>query len=77
MSQLTLERISSKALGRLKELAARQGRSEQDIASEILEFALQVDPTTRGQTANRIRSMTPKNVRQSDSTEIVRRLRDE
>ena len=35
MPQLTLERISPKAFDRLKELAARQGRTEAEIASEI------------------------------------------
>jgi hypothetical protein len=77
MSQLTIERISPKALGRLKELATRQGRSEEEVAGEILEFALGADAAGRGEAARRIRLMTPKGVVQSDSTEIIRRLRDE
>jgi hypothetical protein len=77
MPQLTLERISSRALDRLEELAARQGRTVADVASEILERAPQLNPESRGEAARRIRSMTPSDVSQTDSTGIIRSLRDE
>jgi hypothetical protein len=60
----------------LNDLAQRQGRSKEDVASEILEQAMQVDPKARGEAARRVRAMTPP-VEQSDSTKIVRSLRDE
>jgi hypothetical protein len=77
LPQLTLERISPKALGRLEELAARQGRTVAEVASEILEHAPQLNPGSRGEAARRIRSMMPPDVAQTDSTDIVRSLRDE
>lgn len=77
MPQLTLERISPKVLDRLKELANRQRRTVADVASEILEHAPQLNPTSRGEAARRIRAMTPPDVPQTDSTEMIRSLRDE
>jgi predicted DNA-binding protein len=76
MPQLTLDRLSARTIGRLNDLAQRQGRSKEDVASEILEQAMQVDPKARGEAARRVRAMTPP-VEQSDSTKIVRSLRDE
>lgn len=77
MPQLTLERISPKALARLEELAARQRRTVAEVASEILEHAPQLNPESRGEAARRIRLMTPPDVPQTDSTEMIRSLRDE
>lgn len=77
MSQLTIERISPIALGRLKDMAVKQGRSESEIAGEILESALHFAPKDRGEAARRIRAMTPAGIAQTDSTGIIRRLRDE
>lgn len=76
MAQLTLDRISPEALGRLEELATRQGLTVDEVARQILERAPQLNPTVRGDAAQRIRSMTPADITQTDSVEIVRSLRD-
>ena len=77
MADLTIERMSSNALQKLDRLADRQGRSREDVAHEILEHALRQDPEVRGAVARRIRSMTPPDVPQSDSTDLIRQIRDE
>ena len=73
---LTIERISASALARLRDLARRQQRSEQEIAEEILESALQVG-ASRGDAAARIRGMTPPQASQTDSVQLLRQIRDE
>ena len=77
MADLTIERISSSALARLDELAIRQGRSREDVAHDILERALRQSPDSRGAAARRVRAMTPRDIPQSDSTDLIRQIRDE
>jgi hypothetical protein len=77
MADLTIERMSSNALQKLDRLANRQGRSREDVAHEILELALGQDPEVRGAVARRIRSMTPRDIPQSDSTDLIRQIRNE
>jgi predicted DNA-binding protein len=77
MSVLTIDAMSAESLERLKELASRQGKTQAALAAELLDGILQTDARSRAALAQRIRSLTPKHVRQTDSTEIVRSLRDE
>lgn len=76
MPQLTLERISAETLDRLERLAAQQGRTVAEVASDILQRSPQLNPLQRGEDARRIRSMTPREAKQTDSVEMVRSLCD-
>jgi hypothetical protein len=73
---LIIDHISESALARLRDLARLQRRSEQELAGDILERALR-GRFTRKKAAARIQAMTPVGVRQTDSVELLRQIRDE
>lgn len=77
MPELTIDRISPQASQRLDELALRQGRSRADVAGELLEWALRPRAEDVIARARQIRAMTPTDVQQTDSAEMIRALRDE
>ncbi|HYI27973.1 MAG TPA: hypothetical protein VD863_08995 [Bradyrhizobium sp.] len=77
MPALTIDAMSSEALARLRELARHQGKTQDALAAELLDGVLQTDARSRAILAQRIRDLTPKDIEQTDSTEIVRSLRDE
>jgi hypothetical protein len=77
MADLTIRHISPATLARLDRLAARQGKSKEEVASNLLEGALRRDSPLRGEAARRIRAMTPRDVPQSDSTDLIHQIRNE
>jgi hypothetical protein len=77
MPVLTIEHISPAALQSLRELARIRGKPEGEVAGELLELALQSEPRKRGAAALRVRQLTPSDVKQTDSVEIIRSLRDD
>jgi hypothetical protein len=77
MTTLTIDAISPEALTRLKDLARRQGKTQNALAAELLDGVLKTDARSRAALAQHIRDLTPKEARQTDSTEIIRSLRDE
>jgi hypothetical protein len=77
MPALTIENISAEALRRLKDLAKAQGRSQAAVAAELLNGVLQTDLRSRAGLARQIRELTPTQIEQTDSTEIIRSIRDE
>ena len=77
MPVLTIDEMSPSALARLRTLASQQGKSQGALAAELLSGVLQNDARSRAVLAQRIRELAPKDVEQTDSTEIVRSIRDE
>ena len=77
MPVLTIDAMSSEALKRLSDLARRQGKTQGVLAAELLDSVLQTDARSRAALAQHIRDLTPKEVPQTDSTAIVRSVRDE
>jgi hypothetical protein len=77
MPVLTIDRLSPEALTRLAEMARKQGKTQDALATELLNGVLRTDARSRAALAQRIRDLTPKDVEQTDSAEIVRAHRNE
>jgi plasmid stability protein len=78
MNAITIDKLSPKAWRKLEELARAHHRSIEDEVAEVIERAVG-DPQAhnwRQESAARIASMTPKGVKQDDSTLLIREDRD-
>ena len=76
MGQLTIRKVDDELIRRLKIRAAEHGRSAEAEVRAILEEALRPGQWEEfWSVADRLRARTPQP--QSDSTEIIRRMRDE
>ncbi|MFL5258874.1 MAG: hypothetical protein ACJ8AS_03915 [Hyphomicrobiales bacterium] len=60
----------------ISERARQHGRSFEDEAHAIVAREGKLSPAEFAEIANRIRRTTPKGIKQTDSTEMVRELRD-
>jgi plasmid stability protein len=84
MARIVLEDVDLKLLSKLSELAARNNRSVEDQAKDMLNDAVQALSRTinadrvmdRVAMAKAIAAMTPRGVVQSDSTLLIREDRD-
>jgi len=77
MANVTIRNLDDDVVTELKEKAARSGRSLEAELREILKHA--ASRKTREEfldQADRIAAMTPKNVKQTDSAELIREDRD-
>lgn len=77
MANLTIRNMEDSVVERLKEKAARSGRSLEAELREVLRQA--ANRKTREEllaAADRIAAMTPKGVKQTDSAELLREDRD-
>ncbi|MCG8510353.1 MAG: plasmid stabilization protein [Rhodospirillales bacterium] len=77
MANLTIRNLEEDVVKRLKEKAARSGRSLEAELREVLKQA--ANRRTRKEllaAADDIASMTPKDVKQTDSAELIREDRD-
>ena len=80
MANLTIRNLDDAIVERLKARAARHGRSLEAEIRHILQRTAGNPPLTPEEAverADRIAAMTPKGVKQTDSTEIIRKMRDE
>ena len=77
MATLTIRNVDQEIVDRLKAKAKENGRSLEAEAREILAQASQKpSPNEFRAIADRIAAMTPKGVKQTDSTKIIREFRD-
>lgn len=78
MTDLTIPNVSEATMRLLRDRAAASGRSVEDEARELLSRSVEpsVDRATLLARADRIRAMTPRDVPQTDSTELIREERD-
>jgi len=80
MATLTIRNLDDGVVERLKQRAERNGRSLEAEIRQILQRTAGNPPLTGEDAvarADRIAAMTPKGVKQTDSTEIIRKMRDE
>ena len=80
MATLTIRNLENAVVERLKQRAERNGRSLEAEIRQILQRTAGNPPLTGEEAvtrARRIAAMTPKGVKQTDSTEIIRKMRDE
>ncbi len=78
MNAITLQKLSERAFAILAERARAHRQSIEDEATAILEQAAGAPPSRnwRLESADRIAAMTPKGVKQTDSTALIREDRD-
>jgi plasmid stability protein len=79
MNAITIKSISPQAIARIQELAAVHHRTVEEEAADLLEKAVSESAVRAARLAaiDRIAAMTPKNVKQTDSTAIIREARDQ
>lgn len=78
MNAITIRTISDRAIARIEELAAIHHRTVEEEAAALLERGLEatLTPRERFLLAESIATMTPKDVVQTDSVELLREDRD-
>jgi plasmid stability protein len=78
MNAIIIRTISAEAIARIEERAALHHRTVEEEAAAILETALSapLGPRERYLLAERIAAMTPKDVPQTDSVDLLREDRD-
>jgi antitoxin FitA len=77
MATLTIRNIDDKLVAKIKRQAKKNHRSLESEARFLLERAMRTESRADfWQLADQIAAMTPKG-RQTDSTEIIRKMRDE
>jgi plasmid stability protein len=77
MPTLTIRNLDQEVVDRLKAKAKENGRSLEAEAREILQNeARQLTGREARELVDRIAAMTPKGVKQTDSTKIIREFRD-
>ena len=79
MGEITIRVSDATVIEALEEMASLHGRPVEEEALSVLERAVddhrhRVDLVER---ARQIRALTPKGVRQTDSVEIIREMREE
>lgn len=78
MGVIHIENVDEKVMQSLKLRAEINGRSLEDEVRELISADADriMTPSERAAEAARIRAMTPQDIEQVDSTEIIRELRD-
>lgn len=78
MNAITIRTISDRAIAQIEELAALHHRSVEEEAADLIERGLNapLSPKERYLLAEQIAAMTPKDVIQTDSVELLREDRD-
>jgi phosphopantothenoylcysteine decarboxylase/phosphopantothenate--cysteine ligase len=79
VATLTIRNLDDTVVERLKQRAIRHGRSlEAEVRQILLRTAGNppLTPEEAVERARRIAAMTPKGVKQTDSTEMIRKMRD-
>jgi plasmid stability protein len=78
MNILTIDKLSPETWQGLEERARAHHKSIEEEVAEIIEMAVRVPraPNWKRESAERIAAMTPKGVKQTDSTLIIREHRD-
>lgn len=76
MAQVIIRNIEDEVVAALKQKADLHGRSLEQELRDILRSAAIFSAAERVKVADRLRAMTPPNRRQTDSTRIIRELRD-
>lgn len=76
MARVLIRNLDEKVLAAFRLKAELHNRSLEQEIKEVLSAAARFTPAERVTLAQRVRSMTPKNVNQTDSAELVRRDRD-
>ena len=77
MANLTIRNVEDNVVARLKDKASQSGRSLEAELREVLKQA--ASQMTRNEllaAADRIKAMTPRGVKQTDSAELIREDRD-
>lgn len=76
MGKIEIDSLDDSVIQGLEVRARLNGRSlEEEIRALLLQHVL-LSSAERVAIADRVRAMTPKNVKQTDSTEMVREIRD-
>ena len=79
MNTLTISTLDDFTLNVLRQLAESEGKTLDQMASDLIreQLARRRDTETLLERAKAISDMTPKNVEQTDSVEIIRQMREE
>jgi plasmid stability protein len=76
MAQVLVRNLDEQVVATLRRKAELHGHSLEQELRAALTAAARLTPAERVALARRIRSLTPANARQTDSTELVRKDRD-
>lgn len=76
MGKIEIDKIEDKVIAGIEAEARLQGKSFEDQVRAILAPHAVLSRSERLKLVDEIRAMTPKGVRQTDSTEMIRALRD-
>jgi antitoxin FitA len=76
MAQLLIRNLEENVVEALKKRAAAEGKSLEQSLRDLLRDAALPEVARRLAIIDRIRAMGPQSKRQSDSTKIIRRMRD-
>ena len=76
MGRIEIDKVEGKVIAGIEAEARLQGKSFEDQVRSILAPHAILSRSERPKLVDEIRAMTPKGVQQTDSTELVRALRD-
>ena len=76
MGKIEIDSLDDKVIQGLEVRARINGRSLEEEIRALLSQHVLLSPAERVALADRIRAMTPKNIKQTDSTIMIRALRD-
>lgn len=76
MGRIEIDNIDEQVIAGIRARAKLHNRSFDDEVRSILKEGALFTPTERAEWARRVRGMTPRDVEQTDSTEMIRALRD-
>ena len=76
MGKIEIDSLDDRVIEGLEFRARLHERSLEDEVRALLSQHVLLSPAERVAIADQIRAMTPKNVQQTDSTDMVRELRD-
>lgn len=76
MAQVIVRNLDERVVAALKRQAQLRGRSLEQELREVLASAARLTGPERVQLSNRIRAMTPRGIRQTDSAKLIREDRD-
>jgi len=76
MGKIEIDKVEDKVIAGIEAEARLQGKSFEDQVRAILAPHAVLSKGERLKLIDEIRAMTPKGVRQTDSTEIIRAIRD-
>ena len=76
MGKIEIDSLDDRVIQGLEVRARLNGRSLEEEIRALLSQHVLLSPAERVALADRIRAMTPMNVKQTDSTDMVREIRD-